>query len=101
MIAVAGIPKVLSPSEAQDLGVLVKAWEGYDNDGRQKHLEGSSCTPITIYVPMTDAGHPEFTRVTAHGLLYREGKVLSDLLFHNTNIANIYLFKKFRNSRTK
>jgi hypothetical protein len=76
--AFGGIPKEITYEEAGEMGVSAQTWKYTKNESdREKLRKHYLCTPITLYAPLVDLEHPDFTKLKVVATILKEGKILT------------------------
>ena len=73
----AGIPTDINPEKIDDLGVKVILWHDIPPKEITEYKTYLLCTSVTVFFPLTDPEHPEYTRATATAVINLDGRPLA------------------------
>ena len=73
----AGIPTEINPENIKEMGVEVVSWHEIPSQEIIEYKEHLLCTPVTVFFPLTDSKHPEYTRAAATAVINLNGRPLA------------------------
>ena len=78
----AGIPEQITAQRAENMGIQILLWDGYDAQAKEMHQQHSMCTPISIFAPKIGIKDPKYTKVILTAMLMQDDKELVQSSFN-------------------
>lgn len=78
----AGVPEPITAQQAENMGIQILTWDGYDAREKEMHQQHSLCTPMSILAPKIGIQDPEYTKVILTAMVMQDDKELVQSSFN-------------------